>query len=107
MCACARARLPLVLAESNCSQSLGVPCSVLMGANIAGEIAREEFSEATIGAVDRSSGQLLTDLFHTPYFHVHATEDVAVGRPPVASLPPSSRRVRRRRDRRGRSCAGR
>lgn len=32
------------------SQHLGIECSVLSGANVAEDIAREQFSETTIGA---------------------------------------------------------
>ena len=32
-------------------RSLGIQCAVLMGANIASEVARENFCEATIGTV--------------------------------------------------------
>ncbi|GAB2229685.1 hypothetical protein Droror1_Dr00013936 [Drosera rotundifolia] len=59
------------------SQLLGLNCCVLMGANIADEIAMEQFSEATIGfkesedVVDRWAG-----LFSTPYFSVSCVEDV-------------------------------
>merc|ERR1712136_348305 len=56
---------------------LGVECSVLMGANIANEIALERFSEATVGHDPgaESSGALWRKLFHTDYFHVTAVPD--------------------------------
>jgi len=57
---------------------LGIRCSVLMGANIANEIARERFSEATVGygQGEAASGQLWQRLFDTSYFHVNAVPDV-------------------------------
>ncbi|CAK0896812.1 unnamed protein product [Prorocentrum cordatum] len=59
-------------------RELGVECSVLMGANIANEIALERFSEATVGHAEgqEASGQLWRKLFHTDYFHVTAVPDV-------------------------------
>ena len=39
----------LDLISSVIRQQLGIECSVLMGANIAGEVANENFCEATIG----------------------------------------------------------
>jgi glycerol-3-phosphate dehydrogenase (NAD+) len=57
-------------------QELDIDCSVLMGANIANEIALEKFSEATVGYSERANGELFQTLFHTPYFHVNAVPDV-------------------------------
>jgi len=58
------------------NKELGIDCAVLMGANIANEIALEKFSEATVGCVDVENGKLWQELFHTPYFHVRAVQDV-------------------------------
>ncbi|KMS98217.1 hypothetical protein BVRB_4g094790 [Beta vulgaris subsp. vulgaris] len=59
------------------SKHLGVNCCVLMGANIADEIAEEKFSEATIGYKDnRDVAERWARLFATPYFSVTAVEDV-------------------------------
>jgi glycerol-3-phosphate dehydrogenase (NAD+) len=52
-------------------------CSVLMGANIAQEIAQEEFSEATVGYADARNGALWVKAFDRPYFQVTAVQDVA------------------------------
>jgi glycerol-3-phosphate dehydrogenase (NAD+) len=58
---------------------LNIDCSVLMGANIASDIAKEEFSEATVGfpTGSRVSGLLWQKLFDRPYFQVTSVPDVA------------------------------
>lgn len=56
---------------------LGVECSSLSGANVAEGVAREEFSETTIGYDDIESAQLFQQLFDMPYFRVNAVPDVA------------------------------
>ncbi|XP_076910734.1 glycerol-3-phosphate dehydrogenase [NAD(+)]-like [Bidens hawaiensis] len=59
------------------SQQLGVNCCVLMGANIANEIAVEKFSEATVGyRGNREIAENWVKLFTTPYFAVSACQDV-------------------------------
>lgn len=59
------------------SQQLGVNCCVLMGANIANEIAVEKFSEATVGyRGNREIAETWVQLFSTPYFMVSACQDV-------------------------------
>ncbi|KAI3784673.1 hypothetical protein L1987_43776 [Smallanthus sonchifolius] len=59
------------------SQQLGVNCCVLMGANIANEIAVEKFSEATVGyRGNREIAENWVQLFSTPYFAVSACQDV-------------------------------
>jgi len=56
-------------------KSLNIPCSVLMGANIASEVADEQFCEATIGCQDAASGQLLKAVFQTSYFRIVVVDD--------------------------------
>lgn len=58
---------------------LDINCSVLMGANIAREVAQERFSEATIGyqAGHQVTAALWKKLFHTSYLHVSTVPDVA------------------------------
>jgi len=51
--------------------------SVLMGANIASEIAAGNFSEATIGAYDEEHKEIFSKLFHTSAFHIATSQDVA------------------------------
>ncbi|XP_027347680.1 glycerol-3-phosphate dehydrogenase [NAD(+)] [Abrus precatorius] len=59
------------------STHLGINCSVLMGANIANEIAMEKFSEATVGyRQNREAAERWVQLFSTPYFVVTAVQDV-------------------------------
>ncbi|XP_015579541.2 glycerol-3-phosphate dehydrogenase [NAD(+)] isoform X1 [Ricinus communis] len=59
------------------SEQLGVNCCVLMGANIANEIAVEKFSEATVGfRTNREIAEKWVQLFSTPYFMVTAVQDV-------------------------------
>lgn len=66
------------LISSLIRDELNIDCSTLMGANIAGEIAMERFSEATIGHAEgqAASGDLWKRLFHTSYFHVTTVPDV-------------------------------
>ncbi|RVW20634.1 Glycerol-3-phosphate dehydrogenase [Vitis vinifera] len=59
------------------TDSLGINCCVLMGANIANEIAVEKFSEATVGyRENRDIAERWVRLFSTPYFMVSAVQDV-------------------------------
>ncbi|KAI8056580.1 NAD-dependent glycerol-3-phosphate dehydrogenase C-terminus-domain-containing protein [Syncephalis plumigaleata] len=59
------------------AQSLSIDVSVLMGANIANEVARDKFCETTVGCRIRENGDLFRQLFNTPYFRVNVVEDVA------------------------------
>ncbi|KAL8139865.1 hypothetical protein V2J09_005886 [Rumex salicifolius] len=59
------------------SQKLGINCCVLMGANIANEIAMEKFSEATIGYRENTeAAERWALLFNTRYFVVSFVQDV-------------------------------
>ncbi|KAG5461048.1 MAG: glycerol-3-phosphate dehydrogenase 1, isoform CRA_b, partial [Olpidium bornovanus] len=58
-------------------QELGMDCAVLMGANIANEVAQEQLAEATLGYHDEEAGRLFQQLFHTKYFRVSTVKDVA------------------------------
>jgi hypothetical protein len=55
---------------------LNLDCSVLMGANIAGDIAREELSEAVVGYSNYEHAKLLKKVFETQYFVVNLLPDV-------------------------------
>ncbi|XP_018482029.2 glycerol-3-phosphate dehydrogenase [NAD(+)] 1, chloroplastic-like [Raphanus sativus] len=65
------------LISSLISKELGINCCVLMGANIANEIAMEKFSEATVGyGGSRDIAEKWVQLFSTPYFMVTPVHDV-------------------------------
>ncbi|KAL2612084.1 hypothetical protein R1flu_023776 [Riccia fluitans] len=65
------------LISKEISDQLGIDCSVLMGANIANEIAVEQFSEATIGyRYDKETADKWVKVFGTPYFEVTPIQDV-------------------------------
>jgi len=55
---------------------LNIPCAALMGANIAPEVAKEDFCEATIGCQDAVQGQLMKEMFQTSYFRIVVVNDV-------------------------------
>lgn len=54
-----------------------IDVSVLMGANIAMDVAREEFCEATIGCKSPKQGEILKSLFNRPRFQINVVKDVA------------------------------
>ncbi|KAJ8283003.1 hypothetical protein COCON_G00055220 [Conger conger] len=51
-------------------EKLEIKVCVLMGANIANEVADEKFCETTIGATDLQHGQLFKELLQTPNFRI-------------------------------------
>lgn len=57
-------------------QQLGINCSALMGANIAHEVALEQFCESTIGCSDRSLWPMWKELFHCSHFKINCVPDV-------------------------------
>eukprot|EP00656_Telonema_subtile_P001728 TRINITY_DN1074_c0_g2_i1.p1 TRINITY_DN1074_c0_g2~~TRINITY_DN1074_c0_g2_i1.p1 ORF type:complete len:386 (+),score=103.58 TRINITY_DN1074_c0_g2_i1:20-1177(+) len=56
--------------------ALGVDCSVLMGANVASEVAKGEFCEATVGARIPRNGKLFHELFNTSSFRINTVADL-------------------------------
>jgi glycerol-3-phosphate dehydrogenase (NAD+) len=58
------------------TKHLKIPCAVLMGANLANEVAEEKFCETTIGVKDSKMAPILRDLFQTPNFRVVVSDDV-------------------------------
>ncbi|UMM14683.1 hypothetical protein L5515_002389 [Caenorhabditis briggsae] len=63
------------LISEDIEKALGVECSVLMGANLAGEVADGKFCEATIGCKSLENGEELKMLFNTPNFRIRVTTD--------------------------------
>jgi len=57
------------------NKTLNIDVSVLMGANIANDVANEQFCETTIGACNEESGRYFYELFSTRYFRVTVVND--------------------------------
>uniref|UniRef100_A0A8C4QAZ4 Glycerol-3-phosphate dehydrogenase [NAD(+)] n=1 Tax=Eptatretus burgeri TaxID=7764 RepID=A0A8C4QAZ4_EPTBU len=56
-------------------EELSIDMSVLMGANIASEVADGKFCETTIGSKNKQNGMLLKNLMQTPNFRIAVVED--------------------------------
>lgn len=56
-------------------EMLDITCSVLMGANLADEVAAEKFTETTIGCKNKSEWDMWKSLFHCDYFKVNCVAD--------------------------------
>ncbi|XP_059688872.1 glycerol-3-phosphate dehydrogenase [NAD(+)], cytoplasmic isoform X2 [Gavia stellata] len=56
-------------------EKLGIEMSVLMGANIANEVAEEKFCETTIGCKNMQHGRMLKELMQTPNFRVTVVQE--------------------------------
>lgn len=57
------------------TETIGCECAVMMGANLAGEVANEQFCESTIGSTNEATGNVLKKLFGTPYFRCTVVDD--------------------------------
>lgn len=57
---------------------LKIDCCVVMGANLANEVANENFCEATIGIRNVEQGALLKEALQTPYFRICVVKDAEV-----------------------------
>lgn len=57
------------------TKHLRIHCAVLMGANLAGEVANGEFCETTIGCRDMKLAPMLRDCFQTDNFRVVVVDD--------------------------------
>merc|ERR1712110_719661 len=58
--------------------TMNIPCGVLMGANLANEVADEKFCETTIGCTDEEVGQDFKLLFQTENFRVTVVKDTNI-----------------------------
>lgn len=58
------------------TRQLSIPCSVLMGANLVGEIADGKFCETTIGCRDIKYMKVLKNIFQADNFRVSVVDDV-------------------------------
>jgi len=68
------------LLKAEMKKGVGAPdvdMSVLMGANVANEVAKGDFAEATIGCTDLEIGKKWCKLFNTADFKVDPCKDVA------------------------------
>jgi len=60
------------------AEEIGIPVSVLMGANLANEVADEHFCETTIGSKDSEVGADLKLMFQTDNFRVSVVSDTEI-----------------------------
>lgn len=65
------------LISSEIKKHLDIPIAVLMGANLAGEVADGHFCETTIGCTDLDVGKCFKKLFETENFRVTVVDDVS------------------------------
>lgn len=54
---------------------LEIPTAVLMGANLAHEVSKEYYCEATVGCSDHEKGQELKKIMQTDYFRIVVVKD--------------------------------
>merc|ERR1719506_3157988 len=66
----------LELCSESLAEILGHDVSVIMGANVAIEVARDDFCEATIGTKNAEDGETFQLLFNTPTFSVNVVNEV-------------------------------
>lgn len=65
----------IILVSEMISNLLDIHCSVLMGANLANEVAEEKFCETTIGVTCPGLGKLLKNAIQTDNFRVSIVKD--------------------------------
>jgi glycerol-3-phosphate dehydrogenase (NAD+) len=64
------------LCSETIAEIVGHDVAVIMGANVANEVARGDFCEATVGATDATRGELFRRLFNTKTFSVNVVPEV-------------------------------
>lgn len=64
-----------ILISSQIQEQLNIECSVLMGANLAIEVAQNRFCETTIGCKNDDQGKVLRKLFQNENFRVRVVPD--------------------------------
>ncbi|XP_015922131.1 glycerol-3-phosphate dehydrogenase [NAD(+)], cytoplasmic isoform X2 [Parasteatoda tepidariorum] len=57
-------------------EMLKIDVSVMMGANLAGEVASGQFCESTIGSKDPNTGEMLKRIMQTDYFRIAVVDDI-------------------------------
>lgn len=67
---------PILLSDLISKELHGMDVSVCMGANLANEVAAENFCEATIGYKKLENGKLLKTLLSTDYFRITIVKEV-------------------------------
>jgi len=67
----------LKLCSETIAEIVGHSVSVIMGANVANEVARGDFCEATVGATDAMTGAVHQMVFNTKSFSVNVVDEVA------------------------------
>uniref|UniRef100_A0AAQ5X352 Glycerol-3-phosphate dehydrogenase [NAD(+)] n=1 Tax=Amphiprion ocellaris TaxID=80972 RepID=A0AAQ5X352_AMPOC len=65
----------LTLISDIIREKLEIEVSVLMGANIASEVADEKFCETTIGAKNEANGVIFKELLQTPNFRINVVQE--------------------------------
>lgn len=65
----------LLIFSEEIEKILKINCAALSGANIAGEVAEEQFGETTIACKEPKDGEIFQKLFHTGYFDVNVIGD--------------------------------
>lgn len=65
----------LLIFSEEIEKILGIHCAALSGANIASEVAQEQFGESTIASRVPEDGVLFQRLFHTDYFDINVIAD--------------------------------
>jgi len=68
---------PILISNMIKEQMSGMDVSVLMGANVANEVARGDFCESTVGYKDASNGEVWRELFDCGTFRIGTIGDVA------------------------------